>query len=55
MEGRGLPSNMNEACHTGEVWEEDATFRAVEGVGSRIIIPLDCRGGVLIGASPEPS
>ena len=44
---------MNEGCHAGEVWEEDATFW-VAGVGSRIVIPLDCRGGVLTGASLEP-
>ena len=37
---------MNEGCHAGEVWEEDATFRAV-GVGSQIVIPLDYRGGFL--------
>ena len=32
---------MNEDCHAGEVWDEDATFKAVEGVGSRIVIPLE--------------
>ena len=51
VEGRGLPSNMNEGCHAGEVWEKDATFWAAE-VGSQI--PLDCRGGVLASASPKP-
>ena len=44
---------MNEGCHAGEVWEEDAIFWAV-GVGSRIVIPLDSRGRVLADASPEP-
>ena len=49
---RGLPSSMNEGCHTGEVWDEDATFW-VAGMGSRMVIPLDGWGGVLVGASPE--
>ena len=53
VEGRGLPSNMNKGCHAGEVWEEDATFWAAK-VGSRIVIPLDCQGGVLASTSPEP-
>ena len=44
---------MNEGYHAGEVWEEDTTFKAV-GVGSQIVIPLDCQGGVLVDASPEP-
>ena len=44
---------MNEGCHAEEVWEKDATFWVV-GVGSQIVIPLDCRGGVFAGASLEP-
>ena len=44
---------MNEGYHAEEVWEEDTTFKAV-GVGSQIVIPLDCQGGVLVDASPEP-
>ena len=52
-DGGGLPSSMNEGCHAGEVWDKDATFWAA-GVGSRIVIPLDCRGGVLANTSPEP-
>ena len=46
---------MDEGCHAEAVREEDAIFRAAGGVGSRIVMPLDCRGGVLVGASPEPS
>ena len=44
---------MNEGYHVGEVWYEDATFW-VAGVGSRIVIPLDGRWGVLVSASLEP-
>ena len=54
VEGRGLPSSINEGCHVGVAWEVDATFRAIGGTGSRIVMPLDCRGGVLVDASLEP-
>ena len=45
---------MNEGCHAWEVWDEDATFWAA-GLGSWIVIPLDCQGGVLASTSLEPS
>ena len=45
---------MDEGCHAEAVREEDATFRAAGGVGSRIVMPLDYWGGVLVDASPEP-
>ena len=54
VEGRGLPSNINEGCYAGVAPEEDATFRVVGGVGSQIVMPPVCQGGVLVGASLEP-
>ena len=53
VEGRGLPSNMNEGCHAWTAQEVDATFSPVWATGSRMTMPPDGRGGVLVGASPE--
>ena len=55
VEGRGLPSSINEGYHAGVAREVDATFKAARGVGSRIVVPPNCWEGVLVDASPEPS
>ena len=53
--GSGLPSNWNVCCHPYTGQEVDTTFVPVLAIGSRMTIFCDGRGGVLVGASPEPT
>ena len=52
--GRGLLQSLKVACQLASDEEEDAMLIPTWAVGSRSGIPLDTRGGVLEGASPEP-
>ena len=51
--GRGLLSSWNLGCHSATAWEVDTMFVPVWAVVSRIMIPLDGRGRVLVSVSPE--
>ena len=55
--GNGLPPSMNVGCQLGVAREEKATPVSTGAagwgqlVGSRITIPLEGQGGILVGAS----